>query len=299
MEKTTQLRRLIRNGCVAMPGAFNAYTARLIEAAGFEAAYVSGAGLSNATAGVPDIGLLSLEEVVRLCGYVAQAVEIPVIADADTGFGGAANVARTVQEFERVGLAGLHIEDQVFPKRCGHLSGKEVGPTREMVGKIKAAVAARTDPEFLIIARTDARGVEGFDAAVDRAHEYLAAGAHAVFPEALQSPDEFRRFAQLVKAPLLANMTEFGKGPLLSVKELAAMGYRMVVFPQSAFRVGSHAALQFLKDLKKTGTQRAWLDRMQTRTELYDTLDYDPSADDWPPARAARRRHRGRKRKPL
>lgn len=292
MRKTTQLRKLIARGCVVMPGAFNAYTARLIERAGFDAAYVSGAGLSNATAGVPDIGLLSLEEVARLCGYVAQAVTVPVIADADTGFGGSANVARTVQEFERVGLAGLHIEDQIFPKRCGHLSGKEVEPTSEIVGKIRAAVNARTDRDFVIIARTDSRAVEGFDAAVDRAHEYFAAGADAIFPEALQSPEEFKRFAKLVKAPLLANMTEFGKGPLLSVKQLAAMGYRMVIFPQSAFRVGSRAAMEFLQDLKRRGTQQAWLDRMQSRAELYDVLNYDPADEDWPPRR---RRGRGKK----
>jgi methylisocitrate lyase len=283
MNKTTKLRRLIANGCVAMPGAFNAYTARLIEHAGFDAAYVSGAGLSNATAGVPDIGLLSLEEVVRLCAYIADAVKIPVLADADTGFGGSSNVARTVQEFERVGLAGMHIEDQVFPKRCGHLSGKEIEPVSEMVGKIKVAVRARTDKDFLLIARTDARAVEGFDAAVDRAHEYLAAGADAIFPEAMQSADEFKRFAKLVKVPLLANVTEFGKGPLLSVKELAAMGYRMVIFPQTAFRVGSKAALDCLRDLKRHGSQDAWLNRMQSRAELYHILDYDPSADDWPP----------------
>jgi methylisocitrate lyase len=297
MKKTTQLRRLIANGCVAMPGAFNAYTARLIARAGFDAAYISGAGLSNATAGLPDIGLLSLEEVVRLCGYIADAVEIPVLADADTGFGGSSNVARTVQEFERIGLAGLHVEDQVFPKRCGHLSGKEIEPIAEMVGKIKAAVRARSDKDFLLVARTDARAVEGFDAAVDRAHEYLAAGADAIFPEAMQSAAEFKQFAKLVKAPLLANITEFGKGPLLSVKELAAMGYRMVIFPQTAFRVGSKAALECLTDLKRRGTQQAWLDRMQSRQELYEILQYDPSADDWPAA--GRRTNRKSRRSPL
>ena len=265
-----------------MPGAFNAYTARLIEHAGFEACYVSGAGISNATAGVPDIGLLSLEEVALLCRYICDAVNIPVLADADTGFGGSSNVYRTVREFERAGLAGLHIEDQVFPKRCGHLSGKEVEPVEEMVGKIKAAVAARTDHDFLIVARTDARAVEGFDAAVERANRYLAAGADAIFPEAMQSEQEFRDFAQHVRAPLLANMTEFGKGPLLGVAQLAAMGYRMVIFPQTAFRVGSRAALDCLRELRKTGTQANWLDRMQPRAELYDVLGYDPADDEWP-----------------
>src|SRR4051812_10119882 len=289
MQKTrsTRLRELLTTKCVAMPGTFNAYNARLIERAGFEAAYISGAGLSNATAGVPDIGLLSLEEVARLCGYIAEAVKIPVIADADTGFGGAPNAARTVQRFEQAGLAGLHIEDQVFPKRCGHLSGKEVEPVEEMVGKIEAAVRARTDPNFLILARTDARAVEGFDAAVERAQKYLDAGADGIFPEALADEKEFEQFAKRVpNVPLLANMTEFGKGPLLSVDQLAAMGYRIVIFPQTLFRVSSRAALDCLKDLKRRGTQSDWLDRMQPRKELYETLDYDPASDDWPPKRS-------------
>ncbi|MGH7178178.1 MAG: methylisocitrate lyase [Tepidisphaeraceae bacterium] len=280
--KASQLRQVIARDCVAMPGAFNAYTARLIEQAGFEAAYVSGAGLANATAGVPDIGLLSLDEVARLCGWIAQAVSIPVIADADTGFGGASNVARTVVEFERAGLAGLHLEDQEFPKRCGHLPGKSIIPVDEMAEKIRIAIRARTDPDFLIIARTDARAVEGPDAAIARAHQYLKAGADAIFPEAMQSADEFAAFARGVSAPLLANMTEFGKGPLLSVEQLSRLGYRMVIFPQTAFRVGSKAALECLRELRKTGTQEAWLDRMQSRDDLYKVLQYDPASDEWP-----------------
>lgn len=268
-----------------MPGTFNAYTARLIESAGFVAAYISGAGLSNATAGVPDIGLLSLDEVTTLCGYIADAVKIPVIADADTGFGGSPNVARTVQKLEQIGLAGLHIEDQVFPKRCGHLAGKEVEPVDEMIGKLKAAVRARKDPDFLIIARTDARAVESFDSAVDRAKAYLDAGADAIFPEAMQDENEFAEFANRVKAPLLANMTEFGKGPLLTVKQLEQMGYAMAIFPQTLFRVGSRAVMDCLKDLKQCGTQKDWLDRMQSRAELYQTLDYDPACEDWPPVK--------------
>jgi methylisocitrate lyase len=220
--------------------------------------------------------------VTTLCGYIADAVKIPVIADADTGFGGAPNVWRTVQKFEQIGLAGLHIEDQVFPKRCGHLAGKEVEPLDEMIGKVKAAVRARTDPDFLIIARTDARAVEGFDRAVDRAKAYLDAGADAIFPEALQNESEFAEFAKRVNAPLLANMTEFGKGPLLSVKRLADMGYKMVIFPQTLFRVGSRAAMDCLTSLKQSGTQQSWLDRMQPRAELYKVLDYDPAQDEWP-----------------
>src|SRR5436190_14205872 len=169
LSKSAMLRRAIRDGCVVMPGAFNAATARLVERAGFPAVYVSGAGLANATAGVPDIGLLTMTEVVQLAGYIAEAVGIPALVDADTGFGGPANVARAVRKFERAGLAGLHIEDQQFPKRCGHLTGKSLVPVNEMQSKIDAAVRARTDEEFVVIARTDARGVEGFDAAVRRA----------------------------------------------------------------------------------------------------------------------------------
>jgi methylisocitrate lyase len=277
--KIARLRRLMAGGCVAMPGAFNAATARLVERAGFAAVYVSGAGLANATAGVPDIGLLSLAEVVRLAGYITQAVKIPALVDADTGFGDA---AETVRQFERAGLAGLHIEDQVFPKRCGHLGGKEIIPAREMVRKIAAAVRARTDKDFLIVARTDARSIEGLEAAVKRAQAYLAAGADVIFPEALESPAEFRDFAKRVRAPLLANMTEFGRSPLLSVKQLAAMGYRAVIFPQTAFRAAMKTAEQCLRDLKKRGTQKPWVGKMQTRKALYDLLGYDPAKPTWP-----------------
>src|SRR5213595_3166213 len=228
---TTMFRQLIAKGTVMMPGVPNAAMARQVERAGFDAVYVSGAGMANATAGVPDIGLLTLIEVVHLAGYVAKAVNIPAIVDADTGFGGAENVARTIQELEKAGLAGCHIEDQEFPKRCGHLAGKSIVDVDEMVGKIKAAVGARRDPNFMIIARTDARGVEDFDRVVERASEYLAAGADAIFPEALQSAEEFRDFAKEIDRPLLANMTEFGKSPMLTFQQLADLGYRMVIFP--------------------------------------------------------------------
>jgi len=265
-----------------MPGVPNAAMARQVERAGFDAVYVSGAGMANATAGLPDIGLLTMTEVVRLAGYVANAVKIPAIVDADTGFGGVENVARTIRELEAAGLAGCHIEDQEFPKRCGHLAGKSVVDVAEMVGRIEAAAAARRDPDFWIIARTDARSVEGFDSAVDRAGEYGAAGADAIFPEALQSAEEFRDFAKEIDLPLLANMTEFGKSPLLSFERLADFGYRMVIFPQSAFRVAMKTSEQFLRALKKAGTQSDWIDKMQTRQELYDLLDYDPAAESWP-----------------
>jgi methylisocitrate lyase len=281
LRKTTLLRRSIRDGCVAMPGVFNAATARLVERAGFPAVYISGAGLANATAGVPDIGLLTLTEVAQLAGYIANAVRIPALVDADTGFGGPKKVARTVQEFERTGLAGMHLEDQVFPKRCGHLAGKALVAVEEMAEKLRAAVRARRDKDFLIVARTDARAVEGFEAAVRRAKRYLKAGADAIFPEALESEKEFREFARQVRAPLLANMTEFGRSPLLSARQLAAMGYRMVIFPLTAFRVSMKSAENCLRDLKRRGTQRGWLERMQTRQELYDLLNYDPRAATW------------------
>ena len=279
--KSARLRELINKSCVAIPGVPNAAMARQVERAGFEAVYISGAGMANSTAGVPDIGLLTLTEVARLAGYIANAVSIPAIVDADTGFGGAENVARTIRELESAGLAGCHIEDQEFPKRCGHLAGKSIVDVDEMVGKIKAAVAARSDPDFMIIARTDARAVEDFDRAVDRAGRYLEAGADAIFPEALQSADEFRDFAREIALPLLANMTEFGKSPLLSFKELSDFGYRMVIFPMSGFRVAMKASEEFLRSLKQAGTQSDWLEKMQTRQELYDLLDYDPAAEKW------------------
>lgn len=276
VSKATLLRRAIASGCVVMPGALNAAMARLIEHCGFSAVYISGAGLANATAGVPDIGLLTLSEVSQLAGYIADAVSIPALADADTGFGGPENVARTVRTFERLGLAGMHLEDQVFPKRCGHLTGKTLVIVDEMAEKIGAAVSARRDKDFLIVARTDARAIEGLDSAVQRAKSYLEAGADAIFPEALQSAKEFREFARQVGAPLLANMTEFGRSPLLSVRQLEEMGYRMVIFPMTAFRVSMHAAERCLRDLKRRGTQKAWVDKMQTREQLYKLLDYDP-----------------------
>jgi methylisocitrate lyase len=279
--KSKRLRKLIAQGAVMMPGVPNAAMARQVERAGFDAVYISGAGMANATAGLPDIGLLTMTEVVTLAGYVANAVTIPAIVDADTGFGGAENVARTIRELERTGLAGCHIEDQEFPKRCGHLAGKELVHLEEMVGKIRAAVAARRDPDFMIIARTDARAVEDFDRTLDRAQHYLEAGADAIFPEALQSAEEFRDFAAEIDLPLLANMTEFGKSPLLSFLDLAELGYRMVIFPMSTFRVAMKASERFLRALKKSGSQEEWIDEMQTRQELYELLDYDPAAEEW------------------
>ena len=281
MSKNKRLHELIAKGAVMLPGVPNAAMARQVERAGFDAVYISGAGMANATAGVPDIGLLTMTEVVRLAGYIANAVTIPTIVDGDTGFGGADNVARTIHELEAAGLAGCHIEDQEFPKRCGHLAGKSLVDLEEMAAKIKAAVAARRDPNFMIIVRTDARAVENFDRTVERAGEYHAAGADAIFPEALQSAEEFRDFAKEIDLPLLANMTEFGKSPLLTFEQFADFGYRMVIFPQSAFRVSMKGSEKFFAALKKTGTQSDWLDKMQTREELYELLEYDPAAESW------------------
>jgi len=197
-----------------------------------------------------------------------------VIADADTGYGNAMNVMRTVWEYERAGLAGLHIEDQVTPKRCGHVEGKECIALEEMVGKVRAAVAARRDPDFVIIARIDARAPLGFDEAVKRGVACAEAGADAIFPEAMASPEEFAAYARAVKAPLLANMTEFGKTPYLTAQQFQEMGYKMVIYPMSAVRVALRAMQAFYVDLKRTGTQTGWLDRMMTRKELYELIDY-------------------------
>jgi methylisocitrate lyase len=284
--KAQRLRALIANDCVAMPGAPNASIARQIERAGFDAVYISGAGLANCTAGLPDIGLLTLSEVVSLAGFIAKAVKIPAIVDADTGFGGAENAARTICELEAAGLAGCHLEDQEFPKRCGHLAGKSLIASADMEEKITAAVSAKRDPNFLVIARTDARAIEDFSGAVRRALAYVAAGADAIFPEALQTKEEFREFARAIDVPLLANMTEFGKSPLLPFEELRDLGYRMVIFPQSAFRVSMKATGEFLRDLKGRSSQMDWLEKMQTRTELYELLDYDPAKDSWEGYRA-------------
>jgi methylisocitrate lyase len=277
--RSARLRAAIQDHTVVMPGAINALSARLIEHAGFEAIYLSGAVLSNSVVGVPDVGLTTLSEAVYHATRCAAVTTIPVVADADTGFGAAAeNAARTVEEFERAGLSGLHLEDQEFPKRCGHLEGKTLVSQDEFCARLAVAVAARRDPDFLIIARTDARGVSSYDDAVERAHAYLKAGADALFPEALENREELARFARDVQAPLLANMTEFGKTPYMTVDEFADLGYAMVIFPVTLQRVAMKAMEGALTALRATGTQRELLDRMQTRPELYDLLGYQPTA---------------------
>jgi methylisocitrate lyase len=277
--KPRRLRELIARGTVVLPGAFNALTALQVERAGFDAVYVSGAALAAAR-GLPDIGLLSPSEVAADAGTIARAVALPALADADTGYGGPLAVMRTVREFERAGLAGLHLEDQEMPKKCGHLPGKRLIPAGEMAAKVAAAVRAREDPDFLIVARTDARAVEGLDAAVRRARRYVEAGADAVFPEALESKEEFRAFARALAkegltVPLLANLTEFGKTPSLTVAELEDLGYRLVIFPVTALRVAAKAVERLLAELKALGTSRESLGAMQTRAQLSDLLRYE------------------------
>ena len=273
--RAARLRALIDRGVVLLPGAFNALSARMIEREGFEAMYLSGAVLANSVGGVPDIGLMTLTEAREHAARIASVTTIPIIMDADTGFGGPENAARTVRELEAVGVSGIHFEDQEFPKRCGHLDGKKLVPEDEFCIKIAAAAAAKTSEDFLLIARTDARGVSGYDEAVRRATCYLAAGADAIFPEALESKEEFQRFARDVDAILLANMTEFGKTPYLTADEFGAMGYHLVIYPVTLQRLAMKTVRQGLQTLKAERTQKALLDQMQTRQELYDLLDYD------------------------
>jgi methylisocitrate lyase len=273
--KASALRRLVAEKTVAMPGAFNAVVAMMAEHTGFEAVYISGAGLVNGTAGYPDVGLLGMDEMAREAGYIANAVKVPCICDADTGFGETWQVMRTVRTYEREGLAGLHLEDQAIPKRCGHLDGKSLIGIEAMERKIAAACAARQDPDFMIIARCDARAVEGFQESVERGQRYMAAGADAIFAEAMQSRDEFARYAEEVKGPLLANMTEFGKSPYLTVDEFSELGYNMVIFPMSAFRAMMKTVEALFRELREKGTLEGALPRMQTREELYQLLDYD------------------------
>jgi methylisocitrate lyase len=273
-DRSKRLRELIRDHTVTLPGAINALTGRLIEREGFEALYLSGAVLANSVGGVPDVGLMTLTEAEAHAAAIARVTTIPIIADADTGYGEAENAARTVRVLESAGVSGIHLEDQVFPKRCGHLEGKELVSADAFCEKLAASASAKTSADFLLIARTDARGVEGYDAAVERAHRYLAAGADAVFPEALASEEEFVRFGRDVKAPLLANMTEFGRTPYMTVEQFGEMGYRMVIFPVTLQRIAMRAVEHALRVLREDGTQESLLDRMQTRDELYELLGY-------------------------
>ncbi|KKL92774.1 hypothetical protein LCGC14_1881310, partial [marine sediment metagenome] len=270
-----KIKDLMKDGIVVMPGAFNAISARLVEKAGFNALYISGAGLANGVAAMPDIGLLTMTEVLVQSKYIIDAVDIPCIIDGDTGFGEAINVMMMIKEMESLGAGGVHIEDQEMPKKCGHLAGKSLVSPKAMAVKIAAAVEARTDPDFLIVARTDARAVEGIDGAIKRANVYLEAGADAIFPEALESKEEFISFRKEISAPLLANMTEFGKSPYLSAKEFEDMGYNMVIFPLTAFRVMLKSVADALSKLKAEGTQKTFIEEMMTRKEIYEIIGYE------------------------
>jgi methylisocitrate lyase len=255
-------------------GAINAYCAMMAEQAGFAAVYLSGAGVANASYGVPDLGITTLNDVLEDVRRITAATALPLLVDADTGWGGAFSLARTVREMIRAGAAAIHIEDQVQAKRCGHRPGKALVTAEEMCDRVKAAVDARTDPGFAIMARTDAYSVEGFPAAVARARKYIEAGADMIFAEAMTSLDEYREFSREVKAPVLANLTEFGKTPLFTLPELRETGVAMALYPLSAFRAMSAAAQNIYRTIRTVGTQRDMLPIMQTREELYRVLGY-------------------------
>ncbi len=257
-----------------MPGVFNAISAVVAEKSGATALYLSGAGLTNATLGVPDIALATLTEFVDQAQLITAVSGRPILADADTGFGETWNVYRAVHELERSGLAGIHIEDQVMPKRCGHLMGKALIAPQEMAHKIASAVDAKSDPSFVIMARTDARGVEGMEAAIERARRYIDAGCDAIFPEGLESVEEFEQFRAAVPGPLLANMTEFGKTPIIPFSTFRSLGYQMVIYPMTAFRTMLMTLDETYRELLAAGTQAGLLSKMKTRQELYETLDY-------------------------
>lgn len=255
-------------------GTINAYTAMLAEHTGFRALYLSGAGIANASYGLPDLGITTLDNVLEDARRITAATALPLLVDADTGFGSAFGIARTVKEMIRTGAAGIHIEDQVSAKRCGHRPGKQIVSKEEMVDRIKAAVDARSEPGFVIMARTDALAVEGLEAALDRASACIEAGADMIFPEAITELSMYRRFTAALRAPVLANITEFGQTPLYTLDELRSVGVGLALYPLSAFRAMNQAALAVYQTLRRDGTQKAVLDRMQTRDELYAHLDY-------------------------
>ena len=278
-EKRANFRAALASGkLLRMPGAFNPLSAQLIQDKGFEGVYVSGAVLA-ADLGLPDIGLTTLTEVAQRAGQIARVTELPALVDADTGFGEPMNVARTVQLIEDAGLAGLHIEDQVNPKRCGHLDGKEVVDESTALKRIRAAVAGRRDPNFLIMARTDIRGVEGMAAAIDRAKKLVDAGADAIFPEAMASLEEFAAIRAAVDVPILANMTEFGKSELFTTQQLADVGMNIVIFPVSLLRLAMGAAERGLDTIIAEGSLTSKVAEMQTRARLYELIDYAGYSD--------------------
>ena len=260
-------------------GAINAYVARMAEATGFRALYLSGGGVAANSLGMPDLGISTMDDVLIDIRRITEASGLPLLVDADTGWGGAFNIARTVRSFCKAGAAGLHIEDQVAAKRCGHLPGKEIVALEEMVDRIKAAVDARPDPSFVIMARTDALAIEGIDRAIERAQACVAAGADMIFPEAMTELSMYRRFRDAVRVPILANITEFGQTPLYSREELASVGVDIVLYCCSAYRAMNAAALKTYQAIRRDGTQKNVLDSMQTREDLYKYLDYHAYED--------------------
>ena len=275
----TELRRLISKGIVVTPGVFNGISALIAERHGFKALYLSGSGVAGGM-GLPDLSLTSLNDVVEEVRRIKLVSRLPLIVDVDTGFGEVLNVERTVKEIERAGASAIHIEDQVLPKKCGHLEGKKLVEVEEMVEKIQAASKSKKNKDFIVIARTDARSVDGIDSAIERAKLYQKAGADGIFPEALESEEEFKEFAKKVKGILLANMTEFGKSPLLSAKELEKLGYRIVIFPLTAFRGALKKIDEVYSDLSKKGTQREFISNMMSRKEYYDLINYSSYEDE-------------------
>jgi methylisocitrate lyase len=255
-------------------GTINAYHARLAERTGYKAVYLSGGGVAAGSLGLPDLGITTLDDVLTDVRRITDACGLPLLVDADTGFGSAFNIARTVKSLIKFGAGAMHIEDQVQAKRCGHRPGKEIVSRDEMVDRIKAAVDARTDPAFVIMARTDALAVEGLDAAIERARACVEAGADMIFPEAMTELSMYRKFVDAVKVPVLANITEFGATPLFTVEELRSANVSLVLYPLSAFRAMNKAALKIYETVRREGTQRNVIDIMQTRNELYDYLDY-------------------------
>lgn len=273
-EKRRNLAEALRSGrLLRFPGAFSPFVALLVEREGFDGVYVSGAGVA-ADLALPDIGLTTQTEVVTRAGQIARASALPAIVDVDTGFGAPMNAARTVQLLEDAGLAGCHLEDQLSPKRCGHLENKEIVPTREMVSRVRAAADALRHEDFLLIARTDARASEGLEKAIDRAKAYVDAGARMIFPEALQDAREFEAFRTALDVPLLANMTEFGKSPLLPRATLEALGYNIVIYPMSGFRLAMKAVEDGLHALNESDDQNGLVPKMMTRAHFYDLVDY-------------------------
>ena len=261
-------------GPLKIVGTVNAYCALMAAQSGHQALYLSGAGVANASFGLPDLGMTSLDEVLTDVRRITAVTDVPLLVDIDTGFGGALNIARTIREMERAGAAAVHIEDQVSQKRCGHRPNKAVVSQAEMVDRIRAAVDARTDPDFVIMARTDALAVEGMDAAIERALACVAAGADMIFPEAMQTLAQYRRFASAVGVPVLANITEFGQTPLFECRELGEQGVAMVLYPLTAFRAMNRAAERVYQHLAQAQSQVALVEQMQTRAELYHYLDY-------------------------